>query len=102
MPLLALDPRSDALLPLERAPLPVARGSHGGRSVFVTHADADDDDATDGDPPASDASAPEDPAAELAGVARDLAKQRAAADASADTKAGVDAFARACAWPLLF
>jgi hypothetical protein len=100
MPLLALDPRSDALLPLERAPLPVARGSHGGRSVFVTH--ADDDDATDGDPPASDdASAPEDPAAELAGVARDLAKQRAAADASADAKAGVDAFARACAWPLL-
>ena len=92
MPLLAIDPRDDALLPLTDAP--VARGTHGGRSVFVTQAANDDD----SDPVASgpDAALP-DPAAELAGVARELAEQRAAAEASADAKAALDAFAHACA-----
>ena len=91
--LVAIDPRDDALLPLTEAP--VTRGSHGGRSVFVTQAADDDSDPVASGP---DAALP-DPAAELAGVARELAEQRAAAEASADAKAALDAFAHACACP---
>lgn len=99
MPLLAVDPRGDGdvLLPLAQAP--VTRGSHGGRSVFLTAAASSDDEL------AAEAPTAGPDTAELAGMAAELAAKRTTADSDPknddETRAqalkALDDFAHSCA-----